>query len=113
MVVTLLQMKKNNEELCCNSELQQIGNDDDRKRSAGAIDNLQCEAQVMMKKGDEVDKDVTCDSAFMLDTTPNVVKAMQKKFHWIPQTEKTHSVMDNAGGHGTDATKETHANVSK
>ena len=34
------------------------------------IDNIKL--QVMMKRGDEVDKDATCDSAFMLDTIPNI-----------------------------------------
>ena len=33
--------------------------------------------QALMKKGDEVDEDVTCDSAFMLETMPNVAQTMR------------------------------------
>ena len=75
------------------------------------IDNIKL--QVMMKRGDEVNEDVTCDSAFMLDTIPDIAQTMREKFHWILETEKIYLVMDNAGGHGTDAAKETYVNVLK
>ena len=75
------------------------------------IDNLRI--QVLLNKGDEVDEDVTCDSAFMLETMPNIAQTIRDKFHWIPATEKVYLVMDNAGGHGSDEAKETYVNLLK
>ncbi len=56
------------------------------------IDNLKL--QVKMKKGDEYDKDTTCDSEFMLDTIPDIATIMREKFHWIPDTEIIYLVME-------------------
>ena len=49
----------------------------------------------------------------MLDTIPDIAQTIWEKFYWIPETEKIYLVMDNAGGHGTDAAKETYVNVLK
>ena len=57
---------------------------------------------VHINQGDEVEKDCSCDSSFMLETIPEVVKALREKFNWVPEQEKIFLVMDNAGGHGTN-----------
>ena len=64
------------------------------------IEDLQL--YVHINQGDEVEKDCSCDSSFMLETIPEVGKALREKFHWVPEQEKIFLVMDNAGGHGTN-----------
>ena len=56
------------------------------------------EMHVGMEQGNEVDKDVTCNSQFMLAVIPNIGVAMRAKYHWIPAADKLYLVMDNAGG---------------
>ena len=58
--------------------------------------------QVMIRSGDVVDEDVSCDSAFMLECIPKVGAALRRAFHWVPATDKIYLCMDNAGGHGTN-----------
>ena len=43
---------------------------------------------VSIRAGDELDRDVTCDSAFMLEEMPKVGKALRERFHWVLQKEK-------------------------
>ena len=58
--------------------------------------------QVMIRSGDVVEEDVSCDSAFMLECIPKVGAALRASFHWVPEGEKIYLSMDNAGGHGTN-----------
>ena len=67
--------------------------------------------QVMMRRGDEVDEDITCDSNFMLDTIPDVAQTIRDTFHWVPDYERIYLVMDNAGGHGTDQAKDAYVSI--
>jgi hypothetical protein len=56
---------------------------------------------VARKKGDLVEKDVTCDSQFMLDHMENIGATIRRKYHWVPKEVTIYLIMDNAGGHGT------------
>lgn len=66
---------------------------------------------VHMRVGDEVDVDVSCDSAFMLDCMPRVGAALRQKFHWVAPNVTIYVCLDNAGGHGTDDAKNTYTEV--
>ena len=52
--------------------------------------------------GDEIEKDCSCDSKYMLSAMERVGRAMRQKYYWISMNEALFLIMDNAGGHGTD-----------
>lgn len=52
--------------------------------------------------GDEVEEDYSCDPSFMLDNIPRIGKRLVASINCVPANEKNLFV-DNAGGHGTDA----------
>ena len=54
-------------------------------------------------RGSEIETDVSCDSAFMLDTMPDIGAAIREKMPWVPREQPIYLQMDNAGGHGTKA----------
>ena len=54
------------------------------------------------RRGDTVEVDVNCDSAYMLRAMDRVGESIRRAYHWISRTEKCYLVMDNAGGHGTN-----------
>jgi hypothetical protein len=66
---------------------------------------------VKITAGDEVDKDCSCDSQFMLRTMPEVGAALRASYHWLQPDETIYLVMDNAGGHGTNDAKEQYVNA--
>jgi hypothetical protein len=50
--------------------------------------------------GEWYEREVNCDSEFMLKRIPLVGAAMREKYHWVPmETPLYYLVMDNAGGH--------------
>jgi len=51
--------------------------------------------------GSLVEREVTCDSHFMLEHLPDIGYEIRQKMPWIPEEEIIYLVMDNAGGHGT------------
>ena len=57
--------------------------------------------------GSIVMRDTTCDSSFMLNTIEEIGTAIRNSFHWVNINVPIHLIMDNAGGHGTNQTKET------
>jgi len=67
--------------------------------------------KVRMKIGDKVEKDCSCDSTYMLSAMERVGAAIREKFSWIPADEKCYIIMDNAGGHGTDAAIEEYTQM--
>ena len=68
---------------------------------------------VQVQQGDEIQKDCSCDSSFMLETIPEVRVGLQKSFHWFPQDQTIYLVMDNAGGHGTNDAIKTYTDGLK
>jgi hypothetical protein len=48
-----------------------------------------------------VEKEVTCDSAFMLQHLPHICRDLRQKMPWVPPRQPIYLIMDNAGGHGT------------
>ena len=53
-------------------------------------------------------QDTTCNSSFMLDKIEEIGNAIRNSFHWVNRNIPIHLFMDNAGGHGTNKTKESY-----
>jgi hypothetical protein len=53
-----------------------------------------------------VERDVNCDSQFMIDCIDEISASIQNAYHFIPETEKIYLFMDNAGGHGSNEAKD-------
>jgi len=53
------------------------------------------------KKGDEVEEDVSCNSAYMMGAIDCVGVVIRKSYHWMSSTQSCYLIMDNAGGHGS------------
>ena len=68
---------------------------------------------VLVRPGDEIEEDVSCDSTYMLDVIPHVGNALREAYHWISPTQTIYLVMDNAGGHGTQESIQEYTNILK
>ena len=82
------------------------------------IDDL--ELGVRYQRGDKVTKDCSCDSKWMLETMNEVGKAIRDAHHWvkwdpqnIQESDVTHLMMDNAGGHGSNEALRSTPRTSK
>ena len=64
------------------------------------LDDL--EIKVRHRRGDMIETDCNCDSAYMLTAMHRVGKAIRSSYSWVPRSERCYLVMDNAGGHGTN-----------
>ena len=58
---------------------------------------------VRYEQGEEFEEDCSCDSAFMERTMSLVGQEIRDYFFWVPNEERIYLVLDNAGGHGTNA----------
>ena len=56
---------------------------------------------IYLPRGTIVEKEVNCDSAFMLATIPLIGEETRRKMPWVAPEEVIYLAMDNAGGHGT------------
>ena len=62
--------------------------------------------KVRHQKGDIVEKDINCDSDYLLESMKRVGKAIREKMDWIAKTKTIYLFIDGARGHGTaDAIK--------
>ena len=61
--------------------------------------------------GTTVQRDTTCDSEFMLANIQDIGRAIRTKYYWIDEECEIYLVMDNAGGHGTNDTKEEYVRI--
>jgi hypothetical protein len=68
---------------------------------------------VCVPRNTEAEKDTTCNSKFMLESVNETGNSIRKSMHWIPKEETNFLFMDNAGGHGTDETKEEYVKILK
>jgi hypothetical protein len=53
--------------------------------------------KVQREKGEEYEKDTTCDSVFMSAVMPEIGQEIRAKYHWVPVNKPIYLVMDNAG----------------
>ena len=58
--------------------------------------------KVRIEKGDLLEVDCSCDSAYMLEAMDTVGRKVRAVFWWIPAEQIIFLFMDNAGGHGTN-----------
>ena len=56
--------------------------------------------KVRVLEGDTVERDISCDSKYMLAAIDRVGKALREKMWWIAKEDEIFLIMDNAGGHG-------------
>ena len=90
---------------------RRVQNDPDLPKVSIAIEDIIL--KVRMKLGDEVEEDASCDSAFMLIAMRRVGAAIRRAYHWMPMHLIIFLVMDNAGGHGTNAAIDEYTQMLK
>jgi hypothetical protein len=66
---------------------------------------------VRVDSGTESERDVNCDSSFMLDNIHEIGQAIRSKMDFVPIWEKIHLFIDNAGGHGTIEAKDKYEKI--
>ena len=60
---------------------------------------------VVTDAGSGCEKDITCNSEFMINSINQIGITIRDAFHWVPRDVPIYLYMGNAGGHGTDAIK--------
>ena len=73
------------------------------------IDDLQLSVKV--DAGTERQVDVSCDSTYMMNVIKDIGESIRRSFHWVPREKPVHLFMDNAGGHGTEETKDNYVKL--
>ena len=68
---------------------------------------------VRKPKGTVVERDVSCDSTFMLENIREIGGAVRSKYHYLDDFVPIYLFMDNAGGHGTKAVKQQYTEILK
>jgi hypothetical protein len=69
------------------------------------------DTHVMVPKDTEVERDITCDSAFMLKTVHEVGLAIHYAYNWLHPDTPIVLFMDNTGGHGPNKAKEEYVSI--
>ncbi len=72
-----------------------------------------CQMKVRHQRGDTIEVDCSCDSAYMLTAMDRVGAFIRDAYSWIPRSEECYLVMDNAGGHGTREAIEEYVRLLK
>jgi NurA-like 5'-3' nuclease len=57
---------------------------------------------VRVPRGTQTEKDVSCDSKFMLRSVEGVGTTIRQALHWVDKDEPIYLFMDNAGGGGME-----------
>jgi hypothetical protein len=57
-------------------------------------------------QGTLVEREVNCNSQFMLQILPEITQEIRQSYHWMPPDERIYLVMDNAGEHSTREARE-------
>ena len=68
---------------------------------------------VKKPKGTVVERDVSCDSTFMLENIREIGSAVCSKYHYLDDFVSIYLFMDNSGGHGTKAVKQQYTEILK
>ena len=69
--------------------------------------------EVGVPSGTPVQKDISCDSDFMLDIIHEAGRAIRSSFSFVPPSTTIYLFMDNAGGHGKDEVKKKYVRKLK
>ena len=63
--------------------------------------------RVQVGRHTEVEKDVSCDSVFMLNNMQLIGKSIRDAYSFLPKTTPVYLFMENAGGHGKTQLKKS------
>ena len=69
--------------------------------------------RVNVPKNTTVQRDVNCDSQFMLDSMQEIGTSIRDAYSFLPQSTPIYLFMDNAGGHGKNDCKEQYVEYLK
>lgn len=69
--------------------------------------------KVSPQKGRAVERDISCDSSFMMDHIRSIGTAIRDTYSFVPQDHPIHLFMDNAGGHGKNEIKAKYEKILK
>jgi hypothetical protein len=104
----IIRIRQNNDESVLTNRRIRLKNGTIR---ALTIDDL--DLHVEHKKGDMVQRDITCNTAFMLDVMEELGRRIRNSFHWVHIDTPVYLFVDNAGGHGTNEAKKEYENYLK
>ena len=71
------------------------------------------ELRVNPQKGKYIEKDITCDSSFMMDNIRDIGKSIRETHSFLPNDHPVYLFMDNAGGHGKTEIKAQYEQILK
>ena len=71
------------------------------------------ELRVNPQKGKMVERDITCDSSFMMDHIRMIGKGIRDAHSFLPNDHPIYLFMDNAGGHGKTEIKKQYESILK
>jgi hypothetical protein len=66
---------------------------------------------VRVPRFSDIEKDVTCNSNFMINSVHETGTSIRQSLHWVSESEIIYLFMDNAGGHGTDDIKREYVSI--
>ena len=79
-----------------------IRTEDDATITGRALTVDDCQLKFRYQRGNKIEQDVNCDSAYILLAINRVGKSIRNTYHWMTRSEKRYLVIDNTGGHGTE-----------
>ena len=65
------------------------------------------------KRGWIVERDIKCDSYFMLDNIRDIGRSIRETYSFLPKDHPIYLFMDNAGGHGKTEVKIQYESILK
>ena len=93
-----------------------INDIDKRTKQGGPLRKIKLDdltLHIRVERGSVTEKDVNCDTAFMMDSIDEIRSSIQDKMKWVPKADPIHLFIDNAGGHGTNEGKSKYEEVLK
>ena len=69
--------------------------------------------KVNPQKGRLIEKDVSCDSHFMMETIREIGTSIRSNYSFLPVSHPVYLFMDNAGGHGKTEVKHEYEIILK
>ena len=69
------------------------------------------ELRVNPQKGTWIERDITCDSIFMMNHIRQIGKSIREAHSFLPNDHPVYLFMDNAGGHGKTEIKKQYENI--
>ena len=75
----------------------------DRGKTLPKVNVTINDAQIRLRyrAGDNVERDILCESEYLMGAMTCVGKALQRAYHWLPIQTPIYLVLDNTGGHGS------------